>query len=293
MNVGISEFSFGYAYLHEQTNAKWSGIKAVPILPNLRQEAKEGWDAKLPTKGGVFYYQFKVSDHMKWRNSALISDGTYSTPYFKFHLHPNNKYLQHRRLRRLSKSRKHVSYVTQELESADAFNDAFLQKSVVQNSRNIPLQKCDDITEGGSHIIAFQSGTTEFHQCSDPHRIEGSIPGSEIIEYYRQSSSSWRDIDEEFAAQELATLIERAKSSLIEESSDTSSRFQISGRISSGVNYLSDHDEFENLGRLFETKTPDPLFAPITDADLITHLTRARDVAAVFFGLTMVVVGTD
>jgi hypothetical protein len=48
--TGISEFTFGFAFLSEQANRNWP-LKAVPILPSLQQEADEGWDAKLPTDG--------------------------------------------------------------------------------------------------------------------------------------------------------------------------------------------------------------------------------------------------
>ena len=71
MNIGLPEFTFGYAYLYEQTVAKWGELTAAPTLPSLYQEAKEGWDAKLPTRGTAFFYQFKVSDWLFRRNATL------------------------------------------------------------------------------------------------------------------------------------------------------------------------------------------------------------------------------
>ena len=55
--TGISEFSFGYAFLYEQTRRNWGTLRAAPILPSLQKEADEGWDANLPTHGVDYYYQ--------------------------------------------------------------------------------------------------------------------------------------------------------------------------------------------------------------------------------------------
>src|SRR5262249_57938047 len=63
--TGISEFTFGYAFLYEQTQRNWTNLKAVPILPSLQQEANLGWDAHLPTQAADFYYQFKLSDYLE------------------------------------------------------------------------------------------------------------------------------------------------------------------------------------------------------------------------------------
>jgi len=62
--IGISEFTFGYAFLFEQTQANWGGLKAAPVLPSLQQEEQEGWDARLPLNGTDSYYQFKLSDYL-------------------------------------------------------------------------------------------------------------------------------------------------------------------------------------------------------------------------------------
>jgi hypothetical protein len=35
VEIGISEFTFGYAFLYEQTQANWGNLKAAPVLPSL------------------------------------------------------------------------------------------------------------------------------------------------------------------------------------------------------------------------------------------------------------------
>ena len=62
--IGISEFTFGFAFLYEQTVAKWGRLTAAPILPSLFQEAQDPWDAHLPVSGTDYYFQFKLSDYL-------------------------------------------------------------------------------------------------------------------------------------------------------------------------------------------------------------------------------------
>jgi hypothetical protein len=45
--IGISEFTFGYAFLYEQTRKNWTNLKAAPVLPSLQKEKDAGWDAEL------------------------------------------------------------------------------------------------------------------------------------------------------------------------------------------------------------------------------------------------------
>ena len=70
--VGISEFTFGYAFLYEQTVNNWDELKAAPILPSLYDESKGGWDAHLPLKGTDYYYQFKLTEYLFRRNALYI-----------------------------------------------------------------------------------------------------------------------------------------------------------------------------------------------------------------------------
>src|SRR3972149_218984 len=86
--IGISEFTFGFAFLYEQTHANWTALRAAPVLPSLQEEQGKGWDARLPLNGVDFYYQFKLSEHLSRSNSSFIADGTYTGPYHRLALHP-------------------------------------------------------------------------------------------------------------------------------------------------------------------------------------------------------------
>src|SRR5689334_5082033 len=95
--VGISEFTFGFAFLYEQVHANWAGVQAAPILPSLKQEEDDPWDANLPTEATDFYYQFKLTDYLSRSNATFIRDGTYNAPYYRFTFHRRNNNQQHRR----------------------------------------------------------------------------------------------------------------------------------------------------------------------------------------------------
>src|SRR5688572_27998574 len=98
--TGLSEFSFGFAFLFEQTHRNWPGMKAAPVLPSLRQEADDAWDAHLPLQGLDYYYQFKLTDYLFNWNAKYIADGTYHSPYYRIAFHSRDNNRQHRRLRK-------------------------------------------------------------------------------------------------------------------------------------------------------------------------------------------------
>ena len=131
--IGISEFTFGYAFLYEQTHANWQSIKAAPVLPSLQQEKDLGWDAHLPLKGTDFYYQFKLSDYLWRANASYIADKTYGGPYYRLSLHRKDNNRQHRRLKRHAQSNPNTFYVAPEFNSVETFNTAFLAHQITSH----------------------------------------------------------------------------------------------------------------------------------------------------------------
>ena len=83
VDPGISEFTFGFAFLHEQTTKYSTRLRAAPLLPSLRAEAKEGWDAKLPVRGMPFFFQFKLSKYLSDSSARHISNSEYTEPYYR------------------------------------------------------------------------------------------------------------------------------------------------------------------------------------------------------------------
>jgi hypothetical protein len=197
--VGISEFTFGYAFLYEQTHNNWGNLRAAPILPSLQQEHDEGWDARLPVNGTDFYYQFKLSDYLSRGNASFIADGTYNGPYYRLALHKKDRNRQHRRLRELAQTNSHTYYVAPEFNNIDEFNAAFLQRQITQRSRMIAVSDCDDINDGDQHYLTFRQGRADWIQHSEKRRHQRSYSGEDLAGLYRQTHNLWKPVNKEFA----------------------------------------------------------------------------------------------
>ena len=215
--IGISEFTFGYAFLFEQTQANWGDLRAAPILPSLQQEELQGWDARLPLNGVDFYYQFKLSDYLFRGNATYIRDGTYDRPYYRLWLHRRNNNQQHRRLRQHCITNPNTYYAAPQFDSIEEFNARFLARQITANCRIIPLTMCDDIADGEQHCITFQRADPAWIFHSEPRRRDKSYTGEELGTLYRESSRQWQRIDVHFTEQLLEKTREIARRVIVEE----------------------------------------------------------------------------
>jgi len=217
VEIGISEFTYGYAFLYEQTQAIWTDLKAAPVLPSLKQEEDEGWEARLPLVGVDFYYQFKLSDYLSRGNATYLKDNTYTGPYYRFWLHQRDNNRQHKRLRKHCLTNPYTYYVAPEFNSLEEFNNRFLTQQVTVNSRIIPLSQCADISDAQRHCITFQQGDPAWILHSESKRQEGSFTGRELETLYTRSKETWQPIDLRFAEQLLDKTRQVALKTLAEE----------------------------------------------------------------------------
>ena len=261
--VGISEFTFGYAFLYEQTHRKWANLTAAPILPSLYREAALGWDAHLPLEGTDFYYQFKLSDYLSHGNSTYIRNRTYGSPYYRIALHRRDRNRQHRRLKWHAAKHPNTFYVAPEFSDLRQFNSEFLNRQITNASRLIPVSECDHIWDGDQHYITFQQGDQEWMQhTSESARHPHSVRGENLGELYEGSSPQWRPVDRSLVSQLFLD-------------------------IRGDVFELLDDEEDEEPTRLHE------LLDLHLDAEETSEiLDRASQVLSVFFGLTLTIVGT-
>jgi hypothetical protein len=199
VTIGISEFTFGYAFLHEQTTNHAYNLRAAPILPSLQEEHNFGWDARLPLIGMDYYYQFKLSDHLIRPNAKFIKDGTYHDSYYRIALHRHNSNRQHQRLKELSGTNPNTFYITPEFNTLDEFNAAFLNNQIVSQSRLIPLNECDEITDSEQHYITFQQGQEEWILHSEKKIYKKSMFGKNIFTVYEESRPNWRPLDNKYS----------------------------------------------------------------------------------------------
>jgi hypothetical protein len=258
--TGISEFTFGFAFLYEQTNRHFAGLTAVPILPSLQQEAGEGWDARLPISGVPNYYQFKLSDYLHRSNAKYIADGTYNAPYFRFSFHRKNNNEQHRRLRELSQTSPQTYYVAPEVDDVNIFNQAFLNAEIFEGSRIIPVSECQDFHDGEQHHITYQSGNTDWIEHSEPTKHESSFTGKEITKLYESQKQVMEPVNLEFAE----NLFEKQR--------------VLTSKVLEKDRRFSEPDKIRLLERPLErTRTG--------------FLKAASDQALTFFGATLVIIG--
>jgi hypothetical protein len=199
LEPGISEFTFGYSFLYEQTRASWSSLCSAPILPSLTDEQSKGWDANLPTVGADYYYQFKLSDYLRRSNASCMRDGHFTGPYYRFWLHRRDRNSQHRHLRVLSQTKPDTYYVAPEFTTKSMFDQAFLSGAILNHSRLIPLVACQDHNDDNSHYMAFQPGNRQWAEHSEGISHESSYLGGELEQVYRSSEARWRPITRNYA----------------------------------------------------------------------------------------------
>ena len=269
--IGISEFTFGYAFLHEQTVKNWDDLRAVPILPSLYEESKKGWDAKLPRRGNDYYFQFKLTDYLYRRNAAHIRSGVYDGPYYRIALYRRNANRQHQRLKALAEKFLNTYYVAPEVCNMEKFNSLFMNREVSDGSRLISLDQCRDIDDSGQHYITFQQGIQSWIEHSDKRFHEHSILGRDIAELYRKSQL--RSIDDEY----IRGIFDKLKNAVLE----------LEGReeiVYSATNSLQTED-LDPINKLWNY---DP-----SDRPRLEVFNRISHILSTYFGTTMVIVGND
>ncbi len=274
--LGISEFTFGYAFLFEQTVNNWSGLKAAPILPSLYDESRKGWDAELPLKGASFYYQFKLTEYLSRRNAAYIRNGIYDAPYYRIALHRRDVNRQHCRLKALANEFPNTYYVAPEILNIEDFNRRFMDRQITNGSRLIPVNQCKDINDGEQHYITFQQEIQDWTEHSEKEFHEHSILGRDINELYRESE--FHSINNGYARE----IFFKLKNIVLEMSSSSIDRHT---EVDSSINRLINYDPADHP---LDVLNYDPANRP--SREIFDHIYY---ILSTFFGATMVIVGKD
>lgn len=277
--VGISEFTFGFGFLSEQTRRHWANLRIAPILPSLQQEQHEGWDAHLPLAAVDYYYQFKISDYLERSNSKFIAEGIYTSPYYRIALHRRNQNQQHQRLKIHATQNPNTFYVAPEFHSPWAFNSAFLNQQILNRSRLISLRDCRYVDDSEQHFITFQTGSQKWRFHSESEEHESSIGGEQLSHVYAERRNEFREVDDRFAAELFEKTAETAKSALTKEHEKRRKRRRKKSEAAEEPS-----ERVEDLELLHF----DPRHHERRDV-----LKRTSQVLSVFFGLTLVLVGQD
>jgi hypothetical protein len=293
VETGISEFSFAYGFLYEQTRANWKSLLAAPILPSLVDEKTKGWDANLPTVGADFYYQFKLSEHVRGPNANCRRDGHFSSPFFRFWLHQRDRNNQHRALRKLAETKPDTFYVAPQFTTREAFNDAFLSSGLFDSSRLIRLSDCKDHNDGEHHYLAFQPGEPGWVEHSEGTFHEQSHLGTDLEGLIGDAESRWRPITKEFAIQLVEDLQEAAARA--REAHETEMLAQAERRaLSRSGTPILDLSGPPGIVEPTDEQQPRTLQGPVPNFDDPSReqvLLYAANLASTIFGVTMVIAG--
>lgn len=181
MIPNFSEFSFGFAFVHEYANHN-PGLTEAPVLPSLRKERTVGWDAKLPFQGHPKFFQFKLSEYLCRSNASQWL--CHNRPYFRFRITPLDKSDQHNRLLQLANDGYDVLYAAPMFHEIEEFNRNFQTSQVTTRSIWVPVQCLDPINEDDDpHCITFSrtriNGIWNVRWHSEPKRIEGKFSAEE------------------------------------------------------------------------------------------------------------------
>lgn len=175
MELGYSEFSFGYACTENMIRSSVSGPKNAPFFPNLVQEGKLGYDVCIDLPASPIILQFKIPKLMKHNSAPAIRKhklAGISTPFFQMPIMNRNRSQQHAILLKLdSKMPGSVFYATPHLDGTKAFNNSYRRVNVHCDTAYISPCDIGRICDNKSHNIVYMQNGTEGWLCSTPRKI--------------------------------------------------------------------------------------------------------------------------
>ena len=203
MSPDFSEFSFGFAFTNEYIRRN-PGLIAALELPSLIREAEKGADLKLAYRGHAKYFQFKLSAYMSRSNAMHWS--FHNRSHYRVRVSSKSRSgerTQHRQLKRLAETTKHVLYIAPKFHSETDFNNLFLRGRITDNSMWSPLRDLPWATDNEVHYLTFTGTQSKLDWHSEVHGLEGHFTAEEHYEMVSERST----IDEQYFRQLRANLI--------------------------------------------------------------------------------------
>ena len=175
MKLDYTEFSFGYAFTENLIRSTSSGASNAPVFPNLRQEARAGYDVHINLPGFPLYLQYKLPDLMVRNTAKEIMRYNLPDlwpPYFRMCLMERNQSNQHEALIELEKSFPgSVYYVAPCMTNVDHFNDMYISANVHQSSVFFSPREIGPLPDDEKHVIVYRNGMSFAWLCSEPREI--------------------------------------------------------------------------------------------------------------------------
>ena len=174
MKLKYTEFSFGYALTENLIRLAHCGHAHAPVFPNLREEARLGYDVHIDLPGFPLFLQFKLPDLMLGKNAMEISSYSLdlNLPFFRMYLQKRNLSGQHEHLIDLEGSCPHsVYYVAPMMKSIEAFDAAYTCARVPYRSVFFSPQDIGPLPDDRQHVVSYRSGLDHAWLCSEPKKI--------------------------------------------------------------------------------------------------------------------------
>ena len=129
MTLDYTEFSFGYAFTENLVRSVPALPSTAPYFPNLRQEARHGYDVRIDLLGRLLFFQFKLPQRLVRRSAKEIDEHSLPgirVPFFRMPLMRRCHSDQHARLMELEVTHPDaVFYATPAMHDLASFNAAY------------------------------------------------------------------------------------------------------------------------------------------------------------------------
>lgn len=178
MQPDFSETSYAFALMSELADWPNQPLMAAPVFPSLQEEGNLGYDAMINRGGMPMFLQFKLSEVMVKRSAMEVRRRFIShPPFYRMKLHSRAKSRQHELLLNLEWRCGNVFYAAPEFHTQNDLNQAYINRTVSQQSRFTAPREIGGFTDDEPHHIAFERGVPGFVFCSEPESKEGSMNG--------------------------------------------------------------------------------------------------------------------
>lgn len=183
MKSGITEFSYGFSLTYELVS-HYGFASAAPEFPNLRQEAKLGYDVRLQGGGTPVFLQFKLSEYLTRGTAAAAR--FLGVPHYRFWLMSSRHSAQHSRLLSLERLGQVVLYAAPIFHTAGELDAAFNRRTMVSKSAFFRPRSIGEMPDDGEHSISFTDHGLHACRLSEPMRFERT-DGAVLFREYAQS----------------------------------------------------------------------------------------------------------